>query len=219
MDQVSHWHKRLLAPAMPGSTLNMMGAATTSSTSVLGSSVQRGGLESSLILNRISAGLGLNRDAYSSAPGMDTALLALELKRHERKRNLLRYRSRKSDDELQPDQDQAKYYEDQFFYISTFKSIMFTRNDKQLERARRVNEVRERMADKRATYFNKELDQWLKKMKCSGATGQKLENFRDIKVILYWMHSNSRPKSVNNAHTRSSRWASWTRAWTLEPDP
>jgi hypothetical protein len=30
--------------------------------------------------------------------------------------------------------------------------------------------------------FAKELDQWLKKMKCSGATGQRLENFRDIKV-------------------------------------
>ena len=34
--------------------------------------------------------------------------------------------------------------------------------------------------------FSRELDQWIKKMKCSGATGTRLENFRDIKVgIIY----------------------------------
>ena len=28
----------------------------------------------------------------------------------------------------------------------------------------------------------RELDQWTKKMRCSGTTGSKLENFKDIKV-------------------------------------
>jgi hypothetical protein len=71
----------------------------TSTSSVFGSSVPRGGLESSLILNRISAGLGLSSDSYSTArSGVDTALLALELKRHERKRNMMRYGSFRDED-------------------------------------------------------------------------------------------------------------------------
>ena len=32
------------------------------------------------------------------------------------------------------------------------------------------------------TKYAKELDQWLRKMKCSGSAGMRLENFRDIKV-------------------------------------
>ena len=85
--------RSLIISVMPGTTLNHQYNFH-----------YRGGLESSLILNRVSAGLnGVSTSSGSSSAsggvnvdqmlktGVDTALLTLELKRHERKRHMLRY--------------------------------------------------------------------------------------------------------------------------------
>ena len=129
---------------MPGSIVPSV--ITGGSGSVFGNSVPRGGLESSLILNRISAGLGLNGDSYSST-GVDTAVLALELKRHERKRNMMRYGSFRNDERLEEERSAKE-------------------QGHQEQRRNRVAAVRERLANREANRFAKELDQWLKKMKC-----------------------------------------------------
>ncbi len=53
----------------------------------------------------------------------------------------------------------------------------------------RVTEVKDRQGavvyrrgERGVEKYARELDQWIKKMKCTGQTGQKLENFKDIKV-------------------------------------
>ena len=37
-------------------------------------------------------------------------------------------------------------------------------------------------AEEMTERFAKDMEQWLRKMKCSGATGMRLDSFRDIKV-------------------------------------
>lgn len=115
-------------------------------------------MESSLILNRVASGLNLG-----PITGFDSTLLQLELKRHERKRNFMRYGTFLDEEEeaVPP---------------------------KPIEKSK-VTEVKDRMGntlykrgEKNQEKYARDLDQWLKKMKCSGATGMRLEQFKDIKV-------------------------------------
>lgn len=83
-----------------------------------------------------------------------TLLLNLELKRQERRRNL-RYRTSGAFD-LDPKQ-----------------SLSMSRERKSKDEAAYQKTVDE---------YAKELEQWLKKMKCTGVTGIRLDSFADVKV-------------------------------------
>ena len=84
---------------MPASTYSNV----ISPSSIFGShgAVPRGGLESSLILNRVNSGLSSASASSASKSSFDTTLLALELKRHERKRNLMRHGTFQEEAELE----------------------------------------------------------------------------------------------------------------------
>merc|ERR1711953_186597 len=102
-------------------------------------------IDASLIMTRVSAGL-LDESIVDKS-----TLLNLELRRHERRRNL-RYRTSIAleSDKGHPDKCSNKSSGER--------------------EAKSVDE------------YAKELNQWLKKMRCTGVTGVRLESFVDIKI-------------------------------------
>ena len=124
--------------------------------------ISRAGIESSLIMNRISTSL-----SAAGSPGVDTTLLALELKRHQRRRQMLRHGTYFEEEEKKRDEEAAKMT----------KAILEER-EKTLAESRSRPLPSEKDMDRLAN----ELDQWLRKMKCSGVTGTRLDSFRDVKV-------------------------------------
>lgn len=149
---------------MPGSTLS---SSFSSSSSVFGShsGMSRAGIESSLIVNKVQSTLN-----DSSKMTVDSALLQLELKRHERKRHLMRY----GDFDFNNDERSA------------------AASLKKLEEAKKAQEDQENnnsgngaaqpQTEEQIDKYAKDLEQWVKKMRCSGATGVKIDNFKEIKV-------------------------------------
>ncbi len=81
-----------------------------------------------------------------------TLLLNLELKRQERRRNL-RYRTSAN---LEPEEANSQQH--------------------------RAERPRKSLRQKTVEEYAKDLDQWVKKMKCTGVTGIRLETFSEIKV-------------------------------------
>ena len=81
-------------PVTVSSSLGVGSLLSSSSPSSASSMRLSGGLESSLILNRAAkSASGIATGCTGYTPGSaDTAVLALELKRHERKRHLMRLR-------------------------------------------------------------------------------------------------------------------------------
>ena len=67
--------------------------------------------------------------------------------------------------------------------IAKFKTLktLFQR-EKDVNRAQEIRDKLNHKGRKETNHFSREIDQWLKKMRCTGATGQRLEKFRDIKV-------------------------------------
>ena len=106
-------------------------------------------VDASLIMTRVSAGI-LDESIIDKS-----LLLNLELRRHERRRNL-RYRT----SVLSLDDEENK---------STSR-IYGSAAKKEAKEA------------KTADQYAKDLNQWLKKMKCTGVTGVRLESFADIKI-------------------------------------
>ena len=151
---------------MPGSTLSY------SSSSVFGShsGMSRAGIESSLIVNKVQSGLdAATATGTADKMNVDSALLQLELKRHERKRHLLRYGD---------------------FDFNNEEKLRQQKKEKEEEAARIKAAAAEAAAvaevtispEERVAKHAKDLEQWVKKMRCSGPTGVKIDNFRDIKV-------------------------------------
>lgn len=113
-------------------------------------------IDVSLIMTRVSAGL-LDESIVDKS-----MLLNLELRRHERRRNL-RYRTSIALECDKDDESKGKC----------------SRNNNNSEGQKMIKEQREA---KSVDEYAKDLNQWLKKMRCTGVTGVRLESFGDIKI-------------------------------------
>lgn len=107
-------------------------------------------VDASLIMTRVSAGI-LDENIIDKS-----LLLNLELRRHERRRNL-RYRTSIALDDAESKAPASRGHG------------LAAANKKAVEA-------------KSADQYAKDLEQWLKKMKCTGVTGVRLESFADIKI-------------------------------------
>ena len=123
--------------------------------------VSRTGIESSLILNRVTSGLN---SSYGITTVVDSARLNLELKRHERKRALARYGDFKFNEETEPKEHTPIEKTRATEVKDKMGKVIYKRGENEVDR------------------YSRDLDQWIKKMKCSGATGIRLDTFKDIKV-------------------------------------
>lgn len=122
--------------------------------------VSGGTLDASLIMTRVSAGRYDDTNI--------SLLLNLELKRQERRRQL-RLQSLLSNDDDNYDNRRTSLLK-----LPHSSSEQYQSGEQQKAVSAK--------AEKDLNFYAKELEQWLKKMKCTGATGVTLEQFAELKV-------------------------------------
>jgi len=116
-------------------------------------------LDSSLIFSRLPGASGLEEIEDKNL--IDMTPLAFKLRREERRRKLFRHSS------LRKDPEEAPMVKAQTVVKDKLGNDVYIRGEKAPDKSAR------------------ELDQWIKKMKCNVSNGMKLEQFKDIKVGVY----------------------------------
>eukprot|EP00092_Neocalanus_flemingeri_P008080 GFUD01008718.1.p1 GENE.GFUD01008718.1~~GFUD01008718.1.p1 ORF type:complete len:555 (+),score=120.69 GFUD01008718.1:44-1708(+) len=117
-------------------------------------------LDSSLIFSRLSGAAGVEEKENKNL--IDMTPLAFKLRREERRRKLFRNSSLRKDEK-----DDKPIEKTQTVVKDKLGNDVYIRGEKAPDKSAR------------------ELDQWMKKMKCNVSTGMKLEQFKDIKVGVY----------------------------------
>eukprot|EP00096_Caligus_rogercresseyi_P013500 TRINITY_DN6132_c0_g1_i1.p1 TRINITY_DN6132_c0_g1~~TRINITY_DN6132_c0_g1_i1.p1 ORF type:complete len:539 (-),score=84.83 TRINITY_DN6132_c0_g1_i1:1625-3199(-) len=98
---------------------------------------------------------------------MESCLLNLEIQRQERRRRLSRLRN-------DPDEDKEDKKE--------IPRRSFVRREPPAEVIDKLGNLIYRRGESDQVRYSRELEQWIRKMKCSGNGGMKLEQFREVKV-------------------------------------